>query len=277
MILVADSGSTKTNWLAADGKLIQTVGLNPLFYNTEKVLEVLHHSQLLVDYKPRITQVYFYGASCSSPERNRVIEEALSAFFENAQTIVVEHDLMAAALATYTGVPGIACILGTGSNSCVYDGEEIYEEVPSLGYVLGDEGGGVWFGKELLRLLMYKKLPKATEEIMLQQYHLDKEVIIQHVYREPSPNRWMAQFAKVMTESTDAEFMRELAKRGFEEFFKYHVMCYTNATDMPVHFVGSIAWHYKDALNEVAQSFGCKLGIVEPNPIHRLLAYHQKA
>lgn len=274
MIIIAESGSTKTNWLTEDKQLFETIGFNPLFHTPDSIYtEMLKHNELK-DISGQVSKVYFYGASCSSPERNKIISDAMTKFFDKAEVINVDHDLKAAAIATYTGSTGIACILGTGSNSCLYDGSIIYEEVPSLGYVLGDEGSGAWFGKKLLSLFLYKELPPATMALLKDKYGLEKELIFDNVYKKPYANVYLASFAKVMTESPDVAFMEGIAKEGFNEFFKHHVCCYENYVQYPVHFVGSIAFFYKDVLQRVAMDYSCQLGIVDRNPVYRLLDWH---
>ena len=222
------------------------------------------------------TQVFFYGASCSSPERKKTVYDALKKFFAKAELIEVEHDLMAAAVATYDGRTCITCILGTGSNSCLYDGKEVKEKYPALGYVLGDEGGGAYFGKKLLSKFLYHELPEATASILRAQYRLDKEKIFENVYQKPHANVYLSGFAKVMNDTPDVDFMNQLAEEGFTEFFTHHVCCYENYRQYPVHFVGSIAFHFKHVLKKVAGKFGCELGVVDRNPVYSLLEWHLK-
>lgn len=276
MIIIAESGSTKTNWLTEDKQLFETMGFNPMFHTTDFVYNELLKHEALHAARQQFTKVFFYGASCSSSDRNATISNALQQFFDKAEVILVDHDLKAAALATHTGEPGIACILGTGSNSCLYDGKELTEVVPALGYVLGDEGGGAWFGKRLLSLFCYHLLPPATTALMEGKYGLTKEKIFDLVYRQPNANRAMAAYTKVLSESPDKEFISGLVKEGFREFFTYHVKCYPNYTQYPVHFVGSIAFVFKQELEEVATEFGSRLGIVDRNPVYRLLEWHLK-
>ena len=152
MIIVAESGSTKTNWLTEKQELFETIGLNPLFFSSEDIYRELMKQEKLLKVKNQFTEVLFYGASCSSVDRKKIVYDSLKKYFQQAQRIQVDHDMNAAAFATYDGRTGIACILGTGSNSCLFDGKKIHEEVPALGYVLGDEGSGAYFGKKLLAL-----------------------------------------------------------------------------------------------------------------------------
>ena len=276
MILIAESGSTKTNWVTEKNELYETIGFNPLFDSTDSIYNELNKHVDLLKVKNDFTKIFFYGASCSSDERNQIVYNALKKYFTKAEVITVDHDLKAAAIATYDGRPGIACILGTGSNSCLFDGENIHEEVPSLGYVLGDEGSGAYFGKKLVSAFLYHELPEATNRILAEKYKLEKEEVLKQVYKEPNANVYLARFAKVMNETTDTEYMDKLAEEGFTDFFNHHVKCYKNYQQYPVHFVGSIAFHFKHVLQQVANKTGCELGIVDRNPVYRLVAWHMQ-
>ncbi len=275
-ILVADSGSTKTNWLGSGRNLIRTAGLNPLFHTSQSILEVLEGNEELQALRKMTRQIYFYGASCSSPERNSLVESSLRTFFTAAEVVKVDHDLKAAALACWTGKPGIACILGTGSNSCFYDGSELSEQVPALGYVLGDEGSGAWLGKKLVTLYLYKQLPADLQYRMKHDYGAEKETLFDRIYRRPHPNVYLASFARVLSETTEREFADELVGTGFREFFDAHVCCYPGFRDYPVHVVGSIGYHFKSVLESVCSEYRCQLGLVEQNPVFRLLERHEQ-
>ncbi len=277
MLIIAESGSTKTNWLTENKELFETIGFNPLFFSSEDIYTEMQKHKSLGALRGKVTKVFFYGASCSSDERNSIIAIAMKKFFQDATEIKVDHDLKAAALATYDGRPSVACILGTGSNSCLYDGKDVYEEVPALGYVLGDEGSGAYFGKKLLAKFLYHELPEATMKLLRDDYRLEKEKIFDAVYKKPHANVYLASFAKALTDSPDKEFMEQFAAEGFTDFFSHHVCCYKNYKNYPVHFVGSIAFHFKNELQKVADKFGCELGVVDKNPVYRLLDWHLKS
>ncbi len=276
MILIAESGSTKTNWLTAEKELHETIGFNPLFFTSGEIYEELLKHKDLGKLRGKPLEIYFYGASCSSKERKEIVHKALEKFFTGATKINVDHDMTAAAFATCGGKPGIACILGTGSNSCIFDGEKVLEGGPTLGlgYILGDEGSGAYFGKKLLSRFLYRELPEATSKILSDDYGLDKNKIYDAVYTKPHANVYLASFAPVMGDSPDKEYMAKLAEEGFTEFFEHNICCYENYRQYPVHFVGSIAYFFKDELKKVANHFGCTLGVVDKNPAHRLLEYH---
>ncbi|HEY0261883.1 MAG TPA: hypothetical protein VGB95_02575, partial [Chitinophagales bacterium] len=245
MLLVADSGSTKAHWIAENNNRYETIGLNPLFHSSEFMLEELHKNTELKSAKNEVSQIFYYGTSCSSDERKAIVYKALKDFFQNAQ-IHVGHDMEASAFATYVGRPTISCILGTGSNSCLFDGNEYSEVVPSLGYILGDEGSGSAFGKQILIDFLYHKSPKATAQLLSEKYELTKEKIFEAVYKKPNANVFLASFAKVLDESSDKEYMNELKKQGIRLFFQAHVLCYPNYQNYPVSFVGSIAFYLED-------------------------------
>lgn len=256
---------------------METIGFNPFFHTSEAIYEQLTNNEDLGKIRHQVTKVYFYGAGCSSPERNHIVEKSLHHFFDKAQ-VFVDHDLKAAALATYDGRKCISCILGTGSNACVYDGHEIDSSVPrGLGYILGDEASGSYFGRRLLTAFLYKELPQATYDHMLSQFHLTKEGILWSVYNEPHANVYMARFAKVLTQSPDKEYIEAMVYAGFKDFFSHNVTCFEGYKTYPVHFVGSIAFHFKDLLKQVATEFGCELGNVDRQPIFKLLEWHERA
>jgi hypothetical protein len=224
-----------------------------------------------------VKKLYFYGAGCSSPERNSILHKSLKRFFTEAE-IHVDHDLKAAALATYDGRKCISCIIGTGSNACLYDGQQIDSSISrGLGYILGDEASGSYFGRRLLTAFLYKELPKGTYDFMLNTYGLTKENILWSVYNEPHANVYMARFAKVLTQSPDRDYIEALVYAGFKDFFQHNVTCFEGYKGYPVHFVGSIAFHFKDLLGRVAAEFGCELGNVDRQPIFKLLEWHERA
>lgn len=277
MIVVADSGSTKCDWVIADDQgsiKTETLGLNPLFKDTDFMLSALRSDPELTKHSSEITEVYFYGAGCSVPERNEIVRRAMTAFFTNAETVVVEHDLTAAALATGKGQESIACILGTGSNSGYFDGSQVHEAVPALGYVLGDEGSGTYFGKILLREFLYNRLPGELQIEFEREFELTKESIFKAVYRDPNPNVYLASFIPFVGSRQEHPFFKEMIYKGLASFASAHITCYPNYKEVPVNFVGSIAHYFRDTLEEVATNFRFKVGDIQKKPIHELVKYH---
>lgn len=275
MLLVADSGSTKTQWMGDNNLRFETIGFNPFFHSSESILSELEKQPSFKEQSVQFTKVIFYGAGCSSDKRKQVIYNALSAFFPNA-TIEVGHDMDASAYSTYMGRPTISCIIGTGSNSCLFDGTSCTEVVPSLGYILGDEGSGGFFGKKLLIAYLYNQLPEATHQILRDKYELTKEKIFDAVYKKPHANVYMASFAKVLSESPDRQYINALVKAGMTDFVKQHVCCYPNYQQYPVSFVGSISFYFADIIKEVLNEFGCEVGVIIKDPIERLYEWHKK-
>jgi len=277
MIIVADSGSTKCDWIIADGTksvVAKTMGFNPFFHSTELINSEISENEEIAEYAKKIQAVYFYGAGCSSPERNQVVLNALKPIFTNAVEIVVDHDLTAAALATGGREPGIACILGTGSNSCYFDGKKVYDVVPALGYVLGDEGSGAYFGKILLREYLYNRLPTDIQEAFGNEHALSKENIFKAVYRDDNPNVYLASFMRFVSQRKDHPYLRDMMYKGLASFASAHITCFPEYKDVPVNFVGSIAHYFEDILKEVARNFRFQLGDIQKKPIHELVKYH---
>ncbi len=277
MILVADSGSTKCDWLLLNGGEsipTKTMGFNPFFHSIELIKSELALNDLLTANREKVSSVFFYGAGCSSAERKQIIINALSFYFPNAEELVVDHDLTGAALATCGREPGIACILGTGSNSCLFDGRMVHEEVPALGHMLGDEGSGSFFGKILLSEFLYKKLPQDLHEAFEAEFKLLKEDIFFHVYNQPNPNVYLASFMKFVSRHKQHPHFKKMMFAGLKKFADIHILCYEKYAELPVHFVGSIAFHFEEILSEVAKVSGFTLGKIIKKPIDSLSEFH---
>jgi len=276
MILVADSGSTKADWkyIADNEQFVSTKGFNPFFHDHDFIITELKASPLQA-IAQEVTEVYFYGAGCSSPERNAIVERALQAFFK-AATIVVGHDILGAAIATNFDEEGITCIIGTGSNSCHYDGKDWDQTVPALGYLLGDEASGSYLGRRLLADYLYKLLPPAIEQHLNDKYDLSKEIIFHQTYHEPGVNVYLASFARILSEHLSESYVQDIVKAGFRRFFDVHVMRYPNVHTLPIHFVGSIAHHFEPLLEEVMAEKKLLKGKILKKPIHELYRYFKE-
>lgn len=273
MIVVADSGSTKADWkfLPDTDAFVSTKGFNPFYHDQAFILAELAASPLK-DIATQATQVYFYGAGCSSPERNAIVQQALQLFFVNA-AVMVDHDILGAAIATNFDTSGITCIIGTGSNSCHYDGKAWSQTVPALGFLLGDEASGSYLGKRLLADYLYKLLPPALEADLNAKYKLSKEQIFHHTYHEPDVNVYLASFARIMSAHINEAYVQGVVKEGFRRFFHVHVMRYPRVHELPIHFVGSIAHHFEPLLDEVMDELRLKKGKILKKPIHELYRY----
>lgn len=278
MILIADSGSTKCDWALIDksGKRIDnfnTMGLNPYFHNEEVVEKALKDNASIMAIASQITHIFFYGAGSSTPDLCARMQRGLQRVFTEAE-IIVDHDLLGAAMSTYDGRPGITCILGTGSNSCYFDGQEIYEEVPSLAYILGDESSGSWYGKILLQEYFYKKLPDDLREAFIAKYNPDKDAILMRIYQQPNANVYLASFMQFVGEHYRHPHVRQWIYKGMKHFSSIHIQCFRNYSQVPVHFIGSVGHIFQDVLQRVAQEDGWELGNVIRRPLDGLVEYH---
>jgi glucosamine kinase len=275
--LIADGGSTKTDWrVLKEGqeyKQVQTTGFNPYLVSTNEIEEILWKElQPYIDNKG-IEKIYYYGTGCSTTTKNQSVELALEKVFPNAR-ISIDHDLLGAARALCMNSAGIAAILGTGSNSCYYDGQQIIDHIFSLGYFLGDEGSGAFMGKNLISAFLHNELPAELSQKLITVYPLSPESILDAIYNKPAPSRFLASFCIFINENRDHPFIQSLILNNFRQFFKYQVCCYTNYQEVPVNFVGSIAFHFQDILRGVAVEFGTKVGRIIKSPIDGLVEYH---
>lgn len=276
MHLIVDSGSTKSDWVLLKGSTnesFNTMGLNPYFHSEDTVYEAISENLNLFSYRDEVTHLFFYGAGCSSEKLNQIIHGGLSRVFRKAK-IVVDHDLKACAYATYENEPSISCIIGTGSNSCFFDGENVVEVVPALGYILGDEGSGAYFGKKLVANYLYHRLPKRINDALKNDMKLTKEDIVRRVYMEPNANVYLASFMKFIFEHADDTFIKEMIYNGFREFVKVHVCCYQDYKNYKVHFIGSIAYLFRDQLSDACDFYNVQMGQVIRKPIDGLISYH---
>jgi glucosamine kinase len=278
MILVADSGSTKTDWIADTGgapQLFHTPGFNPFFQDYDFVTASLHANKGLLAIRDQVSAIYFFGSGCSSPDRQEQIRKPLTDFFIKAE-VTVDHDMLGCALSVCEGKPGIACILGTGSNTCMFDGTNLAPVRHGLGYVLGDEGSGSHFGKKILAAYLYQILPAELHTAFAKQYPLSKEDILNQVYKQPAPNVYLASFAPFLSEHMAHPWVSNLLTGSFREFFETNVLSYRESQFLPVHFTGSIAYTFREYLATTAQSCNVKIGNVIHKPVNGLAAYFFK-
>ena len=282
MKLVVDSGSTKTDWgffnTAYDLRSVKTQGINPCHQSVEAISTIIK-SELLpntsgIDLNT-VNEVYYYGAGCATESICVQMAGILKEFFPNAE-IAVDSDMLGAARALCGRSEGVACVLGTGSNSCMYNGKEIVDQVPSLGYILGDEGSSAAIGRRLIGDCLKRQLPEAVCNEFMERYQLTKEIIIENVYRQPLPNRYIAGFAPFVYEKRAVPEVHKLIIQCFSEFFTRNVISYHKPW-MPVHFVGSLADNFADELKETAEALGMTIGKIETSPMRGLIDYHSSA
>ena len=276
MILIADSGATKTDWClgekTTDARIIQTQGINPFHQSAEHIYKVLAEELLpQLGEATNITHIHFYGAGCT-PEKSVIVKEQLQALFSNA-VIDVQSDLLGAARSLCGKEQGIACILGTGSNSCLYDGEKIIANVSPLGYILGDEGSGAVLGKRLVGDCLKHQLPEHICQAFLRETELTPADIINKVYRQPQANRFLASLTPFLSAHREEPEIHALLVGCFTEFFKRNVMQYDTG-QAKAHFTGSIAWYFQEEVKEAAQSLGICTGKFIKNPINGLTKFH---
>lgn len=278
MILVADSGSTKTDWRLINGqeiKQFECKGLNPDFNTTEDVREAVATTFDMLN-KSEVSALYFYGSGCSSPSRNAIVEKGLTEVFPSAE-IHVWHDLLGAARASCGKDKGLAGILGTGSNCCLFDGEEIIEEYRTGGYIMGDEGGGVYLGKKLLKAFIEERLPNELRERFIKRYDLNVDGILHNLYKEAYPNRFMASFSNFIFHHKQDPFIAQLISDSFEDYFDIQVCRFEEYKEIPLNLVGSIAFYYHDFIREVAAAKGVRVGTILEKPISGLSLYHSQS
>lgn len=281
MILIADCGSTSIKWaLVRDGaesaEKISTPGINAALADASHIKtrfarEIGH---LAASVAPGVEAVHFYGAGCLSADTRSKVSAALAPLFTRA-AISVDSDMLGAARGLCGARPGIACILGTGSNACYFDGEKISDSVPPLGFILGDEGSGAALGKALIGSVLKRQLPADVRQEFASEFGLDAPAIIERVYRQPEANRFLASFAPFVLARMHRAEVRQMAIEAFSQFFRRNVApCAIHAPGAPVNFTGSIAFHFREALQEAASGCGFSLGKVEDTPLDGLIAYH---
>lgn len=277
MILVADSGSTKTDWLLTlkDGEVKQfrTAGLNPYFLSEKEIVKILQEQAAdMIAFAADIDEIYFFGAGCSSPDRHEIVSNAISQLFSKSY-ISVDSDLLGCAYATCGTEKGLCCVLGTGSNISFFDGEDIHSGKHGLGFVLGDEGAGTWFGKALITDFLYGKMPHDISVKFDEAYELDKEQVIKHVYQTPNANSYLATFTKFLSGIRQTDYAQNLLHKGLLEFIETNIKSYPQYHRYKCHFVGSIAYVFTEELTEVCKANGIHIGKIIKQPIHDLMAF----
>jgi glucosamine kinase len=277
MILIADGGSTKTEWRVIEngraGNSLFTSGINPFFLSTEEICLLLGKELNMLSGKP-FSRIVFYGTGCSNPAKEGIVKSALEKFFL-AEDIFIGSDLLGAARALCLNEPGIACIMGTGSNSCYYDGKLIVSNVAPLGYILGDEGGAAVLGRKLLSGVLKKQVPQIVIEKFLETYSMSSADILENVYMKPFPNRFLGQFAKFIFQNIDIPELQHILTSSFDEFIRRNILQYPEAENLPVHFTGSVAWHFRSFLKASLAANHLKAGTITQSPMNDLIRFHE--
>lgn len=279
MKLLVDSGSTKADWIAIDdnGKVLfttQTLGLNPEVLNKEEIVARLDDKFDIEHNKTKATKLFFYGAGCGTDRMKDFLTTIFQEYFSNAIVSVHEDTYAAVYATTPKEEKAIVCILGTGSNCSYFDGTVLHQKVQSLGYIVMDDGSGNRFGRHLLRGYYFKKMPAELAKEFEEEYNIDADYIKENLYKEANPNAYLATFAKFIIKHKDNDFCKKIIRKELKDFTKNYIMQYENCRDVPVHFVGSIAFYLKDELQQILKKYDIKMVNVLRRPIDGLIAYH---
>jgi glucosamine kinase len=278
-ILLADSGATKAEWCLLSGgkkKTILTTGISPYFLSTDAIRDLVQKEVAGAVGKAKVEKLFFYGTGCANPENAKSVKKALQTVFPSAH-VSVNTDLMAAARALFGDDKGLACILGTGSNSCFYNGKNITRNSPGLGYVLGDEGSGAYLGKKVLQYYLYDTFDEDLRSRFDAQYVTNRVEILDNVYKQPMPNRYLASFTMFLAENRGHYMIENIIEDGLNDFFFQHLNKYNEVWKYPVSFVGSVADGFKDVIQSLCASYEFELGKILKNPMQGLVSYHREA
>ena len=274
--LIADSGSSKTEWCLISGETKRsflTQGLSPYFLSAEQIEYIIENELCPKLKKAEPDEVFFYGTGCSNTDNIKLVKKAINKVFAGA-VVTVNHDLMAAARALCGNEKGVACILGTGSNSCYFNGKKIIKNSPGLGYVLGDEGSGAYLGKKVVQYFLYNTFDADLMDRFKAKFNTNSSEILSAVYKKPLPNRYLASFAIFLAENRGHYMIENIIEDGFNDFFFNHIYKYRESWTLPIHFTGSIAFGFKDVLKEMCNTYELQLGKVLKRPMDGLIKYH---
>ncbi|RYY53901.1 MAG: N-acetylglucosamine kinase [Chitinophagaceae bacterium] len=274
--LIADCGSTKSEWsVVGNGKVktIITQGISPYFLSSEQIRELLRNELLPRLKNTGIDEIYYYGTGCANPENARAVKKALKQLFPEAY-IEVTHDLLGAARALCGEKKGIACILGTGSNSAFYNGKKIVKNSPGLGYVLGDEGSGAYLGKKVIQYYLYRTFDEELRGRFDLTYLTNSAEILDNVYKQPLPNRYLAGFTGFLVENRGHYMIENIIEDGLNDFFFTHLCKFTESWNNPINFTGSVAYGFRDVLHTLCHSYEFELGTVLKKPMTGLIGFH---
>ncbi len=276
--LIADSGSTKCEWgLLYNGKkkIINTHGISPYFLKREQIVAILENDLVPELKNAEIEELHFYGTGLSNPANEKIIRLALKEVFSTAD-ITLEDDLLGAARALCGHEKGLACILGTGANSCYYNGKKIVKNSPGLGYILGDEGSGAYLGKKVIQYYLYKTFDEDLTHRFNKQFNVTKNEILDSVYKKPLANRYLASYAIFLAENRGHYMIENIIEDGLNDFVFNHLYKYEESWKMPINFTGSIAYGFKDVLQDLCNTYELELGNVMQSPMDGLIEFHQE-
>ena len=276
--LICDSGATKAEWCLINKgkqKTIFTQGISPYFLSKEQIRDLLQ-KELRVKLKNiKVDEIFYYGTGCANPDNAKMIRKAIQLVFTEAKKVEVTHDLMAAARSVCGKQKGIVANLGTGSFCCYYDGKKIVKQIPGIGYVLGDEGSGAYLGKKVIQYYLYETFDEDLRARFNAKYVTNRSEILDNVYKKPFPNRYLATFTLFLAENRGHFMIENIIEDGLNEFFFYHLCNLSESWTMPIHFVGSVAFGFKDVLQQLCATYEFELGKIVKNPMDGLIAYHR--
>jgi len=276
MLLIADSGGTKTTWAFVEAvdkvKIVETEGIHPYFRDSYQMSQIIWH--LPKELIEEVSELQFYGAGCGARAQAQNVQNVLSDCFPNETKIEVHTDIFGAARALCQREAGIAGILGTGSNTCRYDGRQIIEKSRGFGFILGDEGSGAVMGKRLMVDYLYQKMPLHLLQKLEYRLQLTPDKVLEQVYKNSAPNRYLAKFSYFIHEHRNETYIQELLQSHFEDFFRKRILVFEGHQNLPLHLIGSIAFHFQAEIKKVASEFGIELGKILQNPIQDLIQYH---
>jgi len=283
MILIVDSGSTKSDWIAIDSKTgnhfferQRTSGLNPAIISKFEAIDIINKNKIITNHRLRVEYVFFYGAGCGTVEASRMLKNVLKSIFSNAK-VSVQEDTCAAVFSTIDSEasPAVVCILGTGSNCTYFDGKKTQQRVVSLGYSVMDDASGNYFGRQLLRDYYFDFMPHDFKLMFESRYNINADYIKKNLYKKPNPNTYLAKFAEFLVLNRESDYVQSVIKNGLRSFVKTMILQYEDEIKkVPVHFAGSIAFFLKEEIKEIAMEFGFKIGNFQRRPIEGLIDYH---
>jgi N-acetylglucosamine kinase-like BadF-type ATPase len=281
MILIVDSGSTKTDWIAINDKgeilfQTQTLGLNPQVLTEYIIEERIVNNYDLYQNRNSVTKLFFYGAGCGTEPPRVMIKGVFQEIFKSAEVLVKEDTFAAVYATAEINKESIVCILGTGSNCSYFDGVNVVQKITSLGYILMDDGSGNYFGRQLLRDYYFNRIPEVTAKKFEKNFDLDAETIKDHLYKRPNPNTYLAKFARFLIENKENNYAQKVIRKGINQFIKRQILQFPNAKELPIHFTGSISYYLQEELTKALKKHGLKAGNIIRRPIDGLLKYHIK-
>ena len=281
MILIVDSGSTKTDWIAINDKgeilfQTQTLGLNPQVLTNYIIEERIVNNFDLYQNRNSVTKLYFYGAGCGTEPPRVMIKAVFQEIFKSAEVLVKEDTFAAVYATAEINKESIVCILGTGSNCSYFDGVNVVQKITSLGYILMDDGSGNYFGRQLLRDYYFNRIPELTAKKFEKNFDLNAETIKDHLYKKPNPNTYLAKFARFLIENKENNYAQKVIEKGMNQFIKLQILQFPNAKELPIHFTGSISYYLQEELTKALKKHGLKAGNIIRRPIDGLLKYHIK-